>query len=156
LNSRNWINTGDGDNVIYGDVGNDTITTGAGVDQIYALAGDDTIDAGAGNDLIYGAAGSDTIVGGLGRDIIYAGTSCTGGGAAAYLNSVFGDPLPGQTPDAAALAGDNAYLIYGDIGADFINVRFVQNQPQFANDLSNDVIYALAGSDNIAAGDGMD
>ncbi|RZV45555.1 MAG: DUF4038 domain-containing protein, partial [Acidimicrobiales bacterium] len=54
----------DGDDVILGTLGNDTI---------YGLGGDDIICGSAGNDRIDGGVGQDKIVGGRGRDRIFGG-----------------------------------------------------------------------------------
>ncbi len=66
-----------GDDIIYGNAGDDVIYAGRGFsdaedthDTLYGGLGDDTLYGNAGNDLLIGALGSDNIYGGLGDDII--------------------------------------------------------------------------------------
>jgi len=58
------FNLGDGDDVVYGYAGDDTI---------YAEGGDDIIYGGSGHDTLYGGDGNDRIVGGDGQDAVYGG-----------------------------------------------------------------------------------
>ncbi len=67
------IVTGSGDDVVTGNVGNDTVATGAGDDTFYGGAGDDFVVAGEGNDTLQGGAGNDTLFGDLGNDDITFG-----------------------------------------------------------------------------------
>ena len=67
------INTGSGDDVIYGELGDDDINAGSGDDIIDGGVGDDTIYAGSDNDTVTGGAGNDTIFGQGGDDIINGG-----------------------------------------------------------------------------------
>jgi Ca2+-binding RTX toxin-like protein len=66
-----WILGGEGDDELYGRLGNDTLEGGAGadalfggqgMDRVYGLAGDDDLDGGSGNDRLYGNAGNDDII----------------------------------------------------------------------------------------------
>lgn len=86
----NWIEGGDGDdvvdldggcnNVIFGDDGADTIDAstfaacGGGSDYIDGGIGIDTITAYQGNDVLCGGAGTDFLSGGPGADWLYGGT----------------------------------------------------------------------------------
>ena len=63
----------EGDDVIRGTAGDDTIDAGDGDDTVFAAAGDDLINAGAGKDNISGGPGDDTINGNAGLDIIRGG-----------------------------------------------------------------------------------
>src|SRR5690606_11265407 len=60
----NVINAGNGNNIIYGNGGNDTLTAGNGSDIIYGGSGNDNINSGTGADRIIGGAGNDTLQGG--------------------------------------------------------------------------------------------
>ena len=67
------INTGEGNNRVFGGDGDDTITSGSGNDKIHGGDGNDDIDAGDGNDQIRGGDGDDSISGGSGNDNIHGG-----------------------------------------------------------------------------------
>ena len=98
-NSTRFADEGVGDQLLFGEAGNDTlfggvgadllnggggddqIIGGAGADRLYGWTGNDTLDAGPGddrllgydgNDNLYGASGDDTIFGGAGHDRLYA------------------------------------------------------------------------------------
>lgn len=66
------FNTPDGDSLLDGSKGNDTLITGLGNDTINGGAGNDIINGGAGNDILTGGAGNDTFVfnAGNGNDTI--------------------------------------------------------------------------------------
>ncbi len=87
---------GDGVDTIYGGAGNDTIYGGAGHDRISSGTGDDTIYGGDGIDNAEGNTGNDIIEGGAGNDIIKGGTgtnnieSGTGKDTFVYDNSSIG------------------------------------------------------------------
>lgn len=61
----------DGNDVINGGPGNDSLYGDAGNDVIDGRAGNDFLRGSAGNDLIYGNNGNDNIDGGSGTDTIY-------------------------------------------------------------------------------------
>ncbi len=72
-----------GDVNIFGGEGNDILWSNIGNDTIYGAGGDDIIDGGPGNDMLYGnadndqifgGAGDDRLEGGDGDDILYGGT----------------------------------------------------------------------------------
>ncbi|WP_333841472.1 calcium-binding protein [Pelomicrobium sp.] len=63
----------DGDDVLYGTAGGDTLDAGAGNDIVLGLSGDDTILGSEGNDLIHGGEGDDVLDGGAGDDVIHGG-----------------------------------------------------------------------------------
>jgi len=72
---------GAGNEIIYGNGGNDVITTGAGIDQVFGGAGNDTINALTSGNLTV----ADRIDGNEGSDVLnFLGT----GGAATQLNGV--------------------------------------------------------------------
>ena len=69
------VTTGtDGDDVIIGTFGADTIDSGAGNDTICGHSGDDILIGGDGNDRIQGGSGNDDVRGGDGDDVIFGGT----------------------------------------------------------------------------------
>jgi Ca2+-binding RTX toxin-like protein len=68
-----YINTGHGSDLVYGQGGNDQIFTNGGNDQVQAGSGDDYVDAGAGDDLVFGQEGNDTVIAGEGNDQVQGG-----------------------------------------------------------------------------------
>jgi len=69
-----YIDAGDGNNIINGGIGYSGIRTGSGNDQIFGYTGQDNINAGGGDDAIDGRSGNDWIRGGDGDDIISGGS----------------------------------------------------------------------------------
>jgi Ca2+-binding RTX toxin-like protein len=69
----NFIDGGDGNDVIFAGAGDDFLLGGEGNDIIYGGAGNDLIDVGNGNNIADGGAGSDNIFGGDGNDILSGG-----------------------------------------------------------------------------------
>lgn len=101
--SNTVIRGGDGNDVlggtagadtIYGGLGNDVLVGGDGGDSLYGEAGNDTLvggtgsdmlDGGDGNDRMIGFDGADTLLGGAGNDLLIGGGShdvLTGGAGA--------------------------------------------------------------------------
>ena len=71
--SETTLNGGEGDDSLFGNVGNDTLNGGEGDDLLVGGAGDDVINGGEGNDIFTFSEGSgnDTVDGGLGwTDVI--------------------------------------------------------------------------------------
>jgi len=54
----------EGNDLLFGGSGSDTLLGGPGNDLLFGLAGDDLLDGGLGNDFLYGRAGSDILLGG--------------------------------------------------------------------------------------------
>jgi Ca2+-binding RTX toxin-like protein len=61
---------GPGDDVVFGDRGNDTLRGGGGDDRLYGGIGDDVLEGGEGDDWLCGGFGADTIDGGEGSDYV--------------------------------------------------------------------------------------
>jgi len=148
------IQVGDGDAVVLGGFGRDTIRTGNGNDailgdngevwfdglQLVAIfstdpnhGGDDTIDAGAGHDIVFGGTGNDTIWGGGGNDILLGdhGLWSLSRPANQRFLSIFTGPDDG--------GGDDE--IHGGAGDDVI-----------LGQQGNDRIYGGAGEDDLIGG----
>lgn len=70
LELETYVDTGAGDDRVFGAKGDDTVFGGDGDDQINGRKGNDTIDGGAGDDRLDGDLGDDTIDGGAGDDVI--------------------------------------------------------------------------------------
>jgi Ca2+-binding RTX toxin-like protein len=75
----------DGNDILRGGSGNDTLNGGAGNDILIGGGGNDTLNAGSGNNILIGDAGRDTLTGGAGNDILIgdAGRDTLTGGAGA-------------------------------------------------------------------------
>ena len=125
-NLGNFIDAGDGDDVIFGGGGNDIILGGGGNDAILGGAGDDLIDAGVGNNVIDGGVGNDFIASGEGDDLINGGSgedSIFAGEGDDIINGGAGfDNVDGGGSSAGdeTVVGDLYYVTDNDIliGAD--------------------------------------
>ncbi|MHB1691923.1 MAG: putative Ig domain-containing protein [Thiomonas sp.] len=111
----------DGDDVLYGTPGADTLDAGAGNDIVLGLKGNDTIAGGAGNDLILGGEGDDMLEGGAGDDVIHGGrgadTLSGGAGRDALYGEWGGDIYSYQAGDGAVVIDDDHRVLnwgYGD------------------------------------------
>jgi Ca2+-binding RTX toxin-like protein len=101
-----------GDNIIRGTTGADTIDAKNGDDQIYGLAGDDSIEGGQGIDTIYGGSGNDTIEGIQDDDTIYGGSG--------------NDTISGNEGDDIIIGGYGKDALDGGQGSDtfvFLNTK---------------------------------
>lgn len=134
------INSGDGNDTIYGNNSGDTINSGNGKDSINAGSGNDVIDAGIGNDTVFGGGGTDNIIGGDGAD---------------YLSGDAGnDTLIGGADNDTLLGGDGNDSITGDAGADSINGG--KGNDTLDGGSENDTIRGSSGNDAILGGSGND
>lgn len=64
-------NGGDGNDILIGGYGNDTLNGGRGDDRLYGGYGNDTLDGGDHADFLDGGVGNDTLRGGAGVDRLY-------------------------------------------------------------------------------------
>ncbi|MDP3796761.1 MAG: cadherin-like domain-containing protein, partial [Polaromonas sp.] len=64
------INAGAGDDIVYGGEGNDRLNGGSGDDTLYGGEGNDNLVGGSGNDTLYGGEGNDTLNGDSGNDTL--------------------------------------------------------------------------------------
>jgi Ca2+-binding RTX toxin-like protein len=71
--TRVFINGGEGNDSLFGNIGDDRIDGGPGNDSIKGNDGNDVLTGGAGNDILYGQVGNDILNGGLGNDKIVGG-----------------------------------------------------------------------------------
>ena len=96
---------------------NSSINTGAGDDTVYGTSGSDTINLGAGRDMVFSTGGKDVITLGAGNDV-YTLLSATNSTAAAFdtitdfqANTVGGSTVAsGATTTVASLNGDTIAL----------------------------------------------
>ena len=126
--------------LIYGGTGNDSLSGDAGADRLYGDDGNDILSGGAGIDSLYGGIGDDTISGGAEGDLIYGGTgtdSLSGGDGA--------DMIFGEDGNDSISGGTGADSLYGGIGNDIIS-----------GGTENDIIEGGAGNDALSGDDGAD
>ena len=118
----NFIDAGEGDNVVFGGIGADIILAGSGNDIIYSGGGADIIDAGDGNNIVFGADDADFITAGAGVDQLYGNggdDNLFGGAGNDSLNGGAGnDILSGEESTAGdeTVAG-NVYITSSGIDA---------------------------------------
>ena len=62
------LSGGQGDDTLYGGVGDDVLDGGKGDDALYGGVGNDILEGGKGDDILEGGAGDDVLVGGKGED----------------------------------------------------------------------------------------
>ncbi|MFO0521382.1 MAG: beta strand repeat-containing protein [bacterium] len=137
-----------GDNVIWGEGGNDGRLRGAGGnDTILGGAGNDWIEGETGNDAFVGIAGNDSLDGGTGADIILGG-----GGNDTMIGGAEIDFLIGEAGDDLASGGAEFDAIDGRAGSDTLN------GDGGADIIFGDGFYFSFGwaSDTINGGDGDD
>ncbi|KAB2861640.1 MAG: calcium-binding protein, partial [Bauldia sp.] len=110
------VETGSGDDEVWGSFGSNQLTTGGGNDEVYALDGHDIVYAGSGNDTVYGYEGNDLVYAGTGNDIVWGG---------ADGDTLYGedgnDTLNGEAGDDVLSGGDGADRLRGGDGLDTIN-----------------------------------
>ncbi|WP_415920070.1 Hint domain-containing protein [Tateyamaria sp. SN6-1] len=112
----------EGDDVIDGGAGNDTISGNGGNDSLFGGADNDSVSGGSGNDMVDGDGGDDTLDGGSGNDTLVgdAGNDSMDGGTG--NDSLFGgddnDTLNGEQGADALFGGDGDDVLVGDDGSD--------------------------------------
>lgn len=129
------IDGGEGDNELYGVVGDDVITAGSGNNYVEGGIGNDTITLGNGTNEIYGDAGNDVITAGL------AGTNLVDGFT--YVEGGLGN-------DTITL-GDGGSEVYGDASGSALG-----GSDTIVTGAGNDTIEGGFGADSITAGAGYD
>ena len=109
------IKGGDGNDLIHGESGNDTILGGLGDDFLSGEAGNDLIKGGWGDDQIDGGAGNDLLLGGEGDDDIHGD-----GGLDTILGNRGNDTLFGGAGDDSLLGGFGSDSLLGGSGHDHL------------------------------------
>ena len=142
-----------------------TIDSGAGDDTVYGGGGDDAIDGGDGDDALYGNEGNDTIHGGAGDDSVLTGAGknvvyaedgddrVVGSNGRDYLNGGDGtDRLYGRGGDDTIEGGGGTDRLYGEDGDDRL-IGGSSNDRLYGGD-GDDTLYGNAGSDGLYGGPG--
>jgi Ca2+-binding RTX toxin-like protein len=130
-NLGNFIDAGEGNNVVSGGGGNDEIFAGNGNNLISGGAGDDTIVTGNGNNLLSGDDGNDFIGAGAGSDIVFGGNG-----------------------DDQIIAGDGNNFVDAGAGDDYIGTG--EGNDTIIGGSGNDILQAGDGDDVLNGGDGID
>lgn len=130
-NLGNFIDAGEGNNVVFGGGGDDIILTGSGDDLVFGGSGDDTIDLASGSNVAYGGAGNDFITANEGDDLII------GGGG-----------------DDQIYAGNGNNLVDGGSGNDYLNSG--EGDDEIYGGSGNDIIETSDGDDTLDGGEGED
>ncbi|MCP5084534.1 MAG: calcium-binding protein [Alphaproteobacteria bacterium] len=143
------INLDNGQTIIGGASGTVTgienVTTGGGNDVITGDAADNVINTGTGNDQVYVSAGTDTLNGGTGDNFLVA----RAGAAVATVNLTTGDAsLAGL--GTSTISNFNS-VITGD-GNDNVTGNGVGNRLYVH--AGDNIVFGMAGSDDIIVGDG--
>ena len=143
-NGDDYLEAGDGFNIIYGGEGNDTLAGGKDMDFMYGGDGDDLLLGRNGVNVLFGGNGNDTIYdgddgsylsGGDGDDFLYGGGGADvldGGAGNDYLQGDHGDDTyifgKGYDTDTInASSGNNTIIIHGYRASSMINTRNAHN-----------------------------
>jgi Ca2+-binding RTX toxin-like protein len=119
---------GPGDDVVYGERGNDRLSGGGGNDQLFGGIGDDLLKGGSGNDRLSGGFGADSVDGEGGDDYTRGDTTAdtildTGGGTdtLSYSTGIAPGFFSNHSFDSAAAKGlpplDSERGVYLDLAA---------------------------------------
>jgi serralysin len=145
---RDYITAGGGNDLLYGgnEVGAGDAWLGgdAGDDLIFGEDGNDRISGDAGADTIYGGIGNDYATGGSEADTIYGGNEAVGGDS--YLSGEAGiDTIFGQDGNDLIDGGTESDFLYGGNGLDTLYAG-----------AGDDLIEGGAGTDGLYGGAGSD
>jgi len=110
------INAAGGDDVVDGGTGNDSITGGIGNDTLIGGEGDDFLGGAVGDDTLYGGDGDDILSGGNGDDELYGGA-----GNDRVIGGFGSDELYGGDGDDTILAAGGD-IAEGGAGSDTFEV----------------------------------
>ncbi len=112
------IHSGNGNDVIHGGAGNDSIVAGNGNDVIYGKGGDNTIQVGDGNDTLMGDRGNDTLIAGNGND------SLVGGGGTDQISAGNGnDTFQAGSSHDKITHGSGHNTLIGGLGNTYLFVK---------------------------------
>ncbi len=124
-NKADVINTGGGDDWVFGNGGRDEMHVGDGNDVVFGGNGRDTITASSGNNTIFGENGADRITTGAGADRIEGGLHNDKVWAGSGNDMVYGqegnDRLRGQGGDDLLVGGEGNDVLVGGNGRDTLD-----------------------------------
>ena len=93
------ISGGSADDILWSNIGNDTVNGGDGHDIINTGPGHDIANGDNGNDTLYGGSGNDTLSGGTGNDTLFGGSEDDRLLGGEGNDTLYGDNGPGTNPD---------------------------------------------------------
>ncbi len=167
---NDYLDGGEGDDVMVGSIGNDKLYGGTGNDELVGDAsyiegewhGQDYLDGGEGDDKLWGLGGDDTLYGGDGNDGLsgdytsldgqYHGSDYLDGGKGKdnLWGHGGGDTLYGGEGDDE-LSGDNVNLDGQYHGDDYLDGG--EGNDKLWGDGGNDILYGGNGNDELAGDD---
>ena len=147
------VQTGDGNDTIFGGEGKNILIGGTGIDTITAGAGKFTISAGDGNDTLFGGAGKDTLIEDEGKNILIGGTGIDTITAGAGKSTISATISAGDGGNFIHFKGAEEASVSVDISGAFSNSGEVAN-PNLAN-VQGSVVGGV-GEDSVKSGDGDD
>ncbi len=154
----NRLNSGRGNDIVYGMGGGDVLNGGDGNDKLYGGDGNDLINGDNGDDMLDGGSGKDIMYGGMGDDIYYVDdigdkvTENANEGTDTIYSSV--TYIAPTNVENLTLTGDAKINGSGNnsdnilIGNDNIN--------RLNSGRGNDIVYGMGGGDVLNGGDGND
>lgn len=113
------IDTGWGNDLVYGNQDLDVVIGGGGLDTLYGGQGQDDVDGGNDADLLYGNKGDDTINGGEARDMLYGGQDND-----LLYGGIGDDTLSGNLGNDLLFGGSGDDQLGGGSGADTFAFEF--------------------------------
>ena len=134
---------------------NNIIWGGDGDDLVVGQNGFDTLGGGAGNDRIFGFDGPDLIYGGAGDDAIFAGDGASqtitleNGSSLTLVQTIFG----GDGNDNISTSGNASNVIFGGAGNDRIDAGLGDDRIRGG---SGDDVIGFQGADTVTGGEGAD
>jgi len=131
---------GNGNDVIHGSGGSNTIKAKGGDDTVHGLGGNDRIDGGSGHDTLLGGDGNDELDGGSGNDWLDGGDG--------------NDELDGGSGDDTLLGGAGNDELDGGEGDDLLDGG--DGDDELDGGSGNDILLGGAGNDEIEGGSGDD
>ncbi|MGJ0359846.1 hypothetical protein NG785_09320 [Aliarcobacter cryaerophilus] len=153
-NENNIINSGAGNDVIYGIGGNNTIYAGSAADTIYGGTGVDSIFGEEGNDYIFASAGADIIDGGANSDLVDYSSSSTG----INLTLLDSGATVNVSHNIGGVASDSLTNIEGIKGSKTASNALIgnnMNNTLIGGDLT-DIIKGVSGNNSLNGGAGND
>ena len=143
------LNGDDNNNLLEGDILEDSISGGSGNDTLKGLAGNDNLNGGFDNDVLNGGVDDDSLYGGEGSDTLF------GDNGRDRLDGEDGDDyLYGGNDNDRAYGGNGTDVIYGEGGNDWL--RGVHSHDTLYGGEGSDTLFGDNGRDRLDGEDGND
>ncbi|MFL7903374.1 Ig-like domain-containing protein [Azospirillum argentinense] len=140
---------GEGNQVVYGDSGAQSMLLGPGDDFLSGGGGNDTVASTSGNDTLYGDAGNDLMHGGDGDDLMNGGSEndTMGGGTGR-------DTMGGGTGNDILFGENGDDILFGEEGHDVLVLGAGSDMAD--GGAGNDTLFGEDGNDTLFGGGGAD